>query len=117
MQPLGKRKDDFRESFTSTMTSYRRESSGDHALRIAGARFLVVERTRDTRPARAAVFEASDGDRFLMATANDRADAEAVATRFGPEVMVLAVQPQWRFPADAWIEADPVFWKPAASRR
>ena len=40
MRPLGKRKEDFRESFTSTMTRYRQDLSGGAQLRIAGTRFL-----------------------------------------------------------------------------
>jgi hypothetical protein len=43
MRPLGKRKEDFRESFTSTMTEFRRDLSKS-ALRIGGARFLVITR-------------------------------------------------------------------------
>ena len=110
MRPLGKRKEDLRESFTSTMTEFRRDLSGS-ALRIAGARFLVINAASDGRAATGAVFQTADGRRFVIASANDRGIAEDLAARTGPEATVLAVQPQWSFPAEAWIDADPEFWQ------
>jgi hypothetical protein len=32
------------------------------------------------------------------------------AAKPGPGSLVLAVQPQWSFPAEAWIAAAPEFW-------
>jgi hypothetical protein len=111
MRPLSKRKEDFREAFTSTMTSYRRALSGDSVLGLAGARFLVIDTIRDTVGAAGAVFEASDGQRFVIASANTNARAGNLAAQFGPGAKILAVQPQWSFPAEAWSRADPVFWQ------
>jgi hypothetical protein len=111
MRPLGKRKEDFREAFTSTMTSYRRDLSGDSVLRIAGARFMVIDTTQDKGRGAGAVFEASDGKRFVISSANTRAAAEDLAVRSGSGAKILAVQPQWSFPAGAWIKADPMFWQ------
>jgi hypothetical protein len=110
MRPLAKRKEGFRESFTSTMTEFRRDLSGS-ALRIGGARFLVINVAQDGRTAMGAVFEAADGRRFVIAPANDRGVAEDLAARTEPGATILGVQPQWSFPAEAWIDADPEFWQ------
>jgi hypothetical protein len=110
MRPLGKRKEDFREAFTSTMTTYRRDLSCGAVLRIAGARFLVINTSPDEGAPTGAVFEAAGGERFVIAAANNRAAAEDLAARSGPKATLLAVQPQWSFPAEAWIDADPTFW-------
>ena len=109
MRPLGKRKEDFRETFTSTKTVYRRDMSGGAILRIAGARFLVIDTNEDKRAA-GAVFESADGERFVIASASNRGVAEDLAARSGPGAVILAIQPQWSFPTEAWIEADPEFW-------
>jgi hypothetical protein len=117
--PLGKRKEGFRETLSTTLTEYRPRLSGGVALRVAGARFFVIHITREQREATGAVFESSDGERFVIASAGDRATAERIAAGAGTGSMVLAVQPQWSFPAAAWIAADPDFWSsnPVARRR
>jgi hypothetical protein len=119
MGPLGKRKEDFRESFTSTMTEYRSDSSRGATLRIAGARFFIINTSQDEGRAAGAVFESSHGERFAIASASDRAAAEDIAARSGAGAVVLAVQPQWSFPAEKWVGADPEFWNssPAARTR
>lgn len=119
LRPLGKRKEDFREQLTSTMTEYRRDVSGGVVLRLLGARFLIVSTTRDQRRSGGAVFESPDGERFVIGSANSLAVAQKIAARFGPSAMILTVQPQWSFPAEAWIEADPDFWNsnPVARNR
>ena len=110
MRPLGKRKEDFREAFTSTMREYRRDLSGGALLRITGARFFIISTSQDGGGSAGAVFASSDGELFVIASANDRAAADDIAARSRPEAMILAVQPQWSFPAKAWIDADPEFW-------
>ena len=110
MRPLGKRKEDFREAFTSSMMTYRRDSSSGAVLRIAGARFLVINTSPDEGAATGAVFEAAGGERLAIASANNRAVAEDLAARSGRLATLLAVQPQWSFPAEAWRDADPDFW-------
>jgi hypothetical protein len=117
--PLGKRKEDFRDALTTTMTEYRPELSGSAVWRVTGARFFVISTKQDAGEAAGAVFESSDGQRFVIATANSRAVAEEIAARFGTGAMILAVQPQWSFPAEAWIDGDPDFWNsnPVARNR
>ena len=110
MRPLGKRKEDFRESITSTMTEFRRDLSTS-TLRIDGARFLIVTAGQDERAAIGAVFQATDGRRFVIASASDRGVAEGLGARMGPAATILAVHPQWSFPDETWIAADPGFWQ------
>ena len=110
MRPYAKRKEDFREALTSTMTAYRPDLSSGAVLWIAGARFFVIS-GRQHEGVMAAVFEAASGDRFVIASAKDRAVADDIAARFGPAATILAVRPQWSFPAEAWIDADREFWK------
>jgi hypothetical protein len=111
MQPLGKRKEDFREAFTRTMTEYRGDLSGGAVLRIAGARFLVIHTAQDQRAATGPVFQATDGQQFVIASVNNRAAAEDLGQQFGSGAIIVAVQPQWSFPAESWIDADPEFWR------
>jgi hypothetical protein len=110
MRPLGKRKEDFRESITSTMTEFRRDLSTS-TLRIDGARFLIITAAQDERAAIGAVFQATDGRRFVIASASERGAAEDLGARMGPGATILAVHPQWSFPDEAWIAADPEFWQ------
>ncbi len=113
---LGKRKEGYRETLSTTSTEYRPNLSGGVILRIAGARFFAMTVVRDEREVAGAVFESSDRERFVVAPANTRAAAERLVVEAGPGSMILAVQPQWSFPAEAWIAADPDFWStgPAA---
>ena len=48
MRPLGKQKEDFREAITSSWTANRPDLSGDAGLRIAGARFFVIDTKHDS---------------------------------------------------------------------
>ena len=65
------------------------------------------------------MFESAEDERFVIASAINRADADAIAARAGSRSTILAVQPQWSFPAEAWLTADPDFWRsnPVARRR
>jgi hypothetical protein len=81
MRPLGRRKEDFRETFTSTMTAYRRDLSGDN---VEGARILVVDAPQDYGRMSGAVFETVEGKRFVIVSAHTRVDAEDRIARSGP---------------------------------
>ncbi len=52
------------------------------------------------------VFETPDGVRFAVAAFATRVEAGA----HSPRAHVLAVRPEWSFPAREWIDADPQFW-------
>jgi hypothetical protein len=108
--PLGKRKEDFREAVSTIRTRYQPDVSSQAGVTIGGARFLVVSATRG-QGASGSVFESADGDWFRIASAPTRGVAEEIAVQFGSGAMILAVQPQWSFPAEAWIRADPDLWK------
>jgi hypothetical protein len=117
--PLGKRKQDFREAVSSIRTTYRPDVSSQAGLTIAGARFLVVSVTKGQGASSGSVFESADGDWYRIAAAPTRAVAEEIAEQFGSGAMILAVQPQWSVPAEAWMRADPEFWRsnPATRRQ
>ena len=118
LRPLGTRKEAFRQALTTTLTKYRPDLSGGAVWRVDGMRFFVVNLNQGEREAVGPVFESSDGQRFVVASADSRAAADRIAARAGPGSVILAVQPQWSFPAQAWIAADPDFWKsnPVADR-
>ena len=115
--PLGKRKEELRDVPTTIRMTYRSDLGSGAGLRIAGARFLVVSTVADQRELSASVFQSSAGEWFDLAPAPTRAAADEVATRFGPRAMMLAVQPQWSFPAETWVQADPDFWRAKAIAR
>lgn len=116
--PLGKRKEGFRESLITTLTKYRADLSARAAWRVGGARFFVVGNvTEAERQANGVVFESSDGQLFAFAPATSRAAADSMASRASPDAMILAVEPQWSFPAESWIAADPDFWRSNAAAR
>ena len=117
LRPLGKRKEDFRESLITTMTKHRPDVSRGAGWRIAGSRFVAISITRGEGASVGAVFESPDGERFALASANSQAVAKDLAAHLGPGTTILAVQPQWSFPADAWIDADPDFWSANAVAR
>jgi hypothetical protein len=115
--PLGKRKEDFRESFSTVALTRRPDLDGCEGLQLAGARYLVIGTMKDANSSRsAAIFEAPDGESFAIAAAARRAAADAAAARVEPVATVFAVQPQWSFPSETWVRSDPDFWSssPAA---
>jgi hypothetical protein len=119
LAPLGKRKEDFRSAVSTIRATYRPDVSGQASVTIAGARFLVVSATKGQDAWPGSAFESTDGDWFRLASAPAREVAAEIAVKFGSGATTLAVQPQWSFPAEAWIRADPDFWKshPAAQGR
>jgi hypothetical protein len=73
------------------------------------SRFYTINSSAGQGRSAAAVFESADGKRFAIASANDPAAADETSLRLGPGATILAVQPQWSFPAKIWVEADPEF--------
>jgi hypothetical protein len=113
---LGKRKEGYREALSTTLIEYRSDLSRGVMLQLTGARFFVITIVRDEREVEGVVFESSDRERFVVASVNTRAAAERLVVEAGSGSMILAVEPKWSFPAEAWIAADPDFWSsgPAA---
>ncbi len=89
---------------------YRADLSRGPAWVLGRDRFLVVAMTRGVPPLEGAVYETSDGMRFVIAPARTRAEAEAAAADM--DARVLAARPRWSHPAEDWIAADPEFWRP-----
>lgn len=101
----------------SDFVAYRGDRSDGSSLRIDGARFFVITVTRADRSVDGPVFEASDGRRFILATAATRRDADRKAAVAGPDTKIFAIRPAWSLPADAWIAADPGFWRASPAAR
>jgi GNAT superfamily N-acetyltransferase len=98
MQRLVGEKKPFVESVTQTLTTFRPELSGLPGLKLAGARFVVVKTGTSERP-EAAVFESEDTERYAIAPARSRENAEGIAVQLGPGALILTVQRQWSFPS------------------
>ena len=118
LKPLGKRKEAFRESVTTSAAKYIPALRDDIVFQITTARFLVVD-TGAQQESSGALFETVDGERFSFGAAATLEAARQVAARFGAAAKILSIQPQWSFPDEAWIDADPEFWSssPAAQKR
>ena len=110
LRPLGARKEAFRQALTTTLTAHRPDVSSKSSWRIGGARFFVVN-LAGVREAAGSVFESPDGDLFDIASAESRVAAEQLAAR-APGSTILAVEPQWSYPDESWVAADPEFWAP-----
>lgn len=114
---LGERKAAFRGTFTTVALTRRPDMDGSAGLQIAGARYFIIGTTKNAKTSRsAAIFDAPAGQSFAIAVAASRAAADETAGRLDPPASVLAVQPQWSFPAETWVCSDPDFWSssPAA---
>ena len=109
--PLSSHKQALTDPPTTVLTRHRPELSTGAAFQITGARFFVIATSDERSKAEGAVFESSSGQYFVFASAASRADADRIATRAGAGSAIFAVQPLWSFPADAWVVADPAFWK------
>jgi hypothetical protein len=114
--PLGKRKEDFRAALTTSVAKHVPALSGDVAFQVAGARFIVVRTRTNPLELSGAVFETGDGKWLTVGTTATLEAAETLASRFGSDTTILSIQPQWSFPDQAWVRADPEFWdsNPAA---
>jgi hypothetical protein len=109
--PLGKRKEGFRETFTTIAVTRHAGLESCADLQMAGARYWIVSPSKDVKTRRpAAIFESSDGQWFTIATATSREVADEAVGQFDSAATVLAVRPEWSFPDEAWVRADPDFW-------
>jgi hypothetical protein len=89
---------------------YRPDVSVGPPWVLGRGRFLVITVTKSNPRATGTVFEAADGTRFIVTSAQTRDEADAARAIAGLESTVLAVRPSWSFPAAEWIAADPEFW-------
>ncbi len=89
---------------------YRPDVSVGTPWILGHGRFLVIAVTRSDRRIPGTVFEASDGTRFIITSAQTRQEADAARTLAGAESNIFAVRASWSFPADDWILTDSAFW-------
>jgi hypothetical protein len=73
---------------------------------IGTTRFAVIA----TLAAGGAVFEAPDGRRFAIVSAETLADAAETAVRLGPSARVFEIRPSWSRPDKEWTTARPELW-------
>ncbi len=111
LRTLSERKKALTREPITFLTRYREDLSRAASWKMNGTRFFVVRVAKEKSPSGHSVFEAPDGRRFVFAPAASRREADRQAKRAGPGAQVLAVQPRWSLPAEAWIAADPEFWK------
>ena len=74
------------------------------------SRFLVITATTSTRQVDGTVFETAEAIRLIVVPADTRRETDAIAALAAAESHILAVRPDWSFPAKEWIAADPAFW-------
>lgn len=94
--------------------SYRQDASAGPPWILGEGRFLVIMVTKSHCAVGGTVFEAADGTRYIVSPAQTRADADRRIAVAGSESTIFAVRPPWSFPAEEWIAADPLFWKPSS---
>jgi hypothetical protein len=114
---LGARKAALRDEPASIVTTYRSDLSHGRPWSGGGARFVVVTVTNEERRFDGNVFETPDGRRFVFRPAATRRDADRQAALAGAGARIFAIRPAWSFPADAWIAADPEFWRASPAAR
>jgi hypothetical protein len=112
LQGLSARKKSLTLAPIEVFARHRPELSAGASWTLGEGRYLVVTTTSDTVHVAGTVFEAADGIRFIVRSAQSREQAEALREAGGGDTRVLAVRPSWSFPATAWIAADVEFWEP-----
>jgi hypothetical protein len=78
---------------------------------LGHGRFLVITVTKTDRRVAGTVFEAPDGTRFIVTSAQTREQANKAEALADPESIILAVRPSWSFPDNEWIVVDSTFWQ------
>jgi hypothetical protein len=111
LEGITRRKEGLTEAPVNIYASYRAALSRGASWKVAGARFFVVTIAAGDPRAPGSVFDAPDGTRFVFRPYAARREADAAAPAAGPGTRVFAVRPYWGMPAQAWVAADPAFWK------
>jgi hypothetical protein len=97
------------------LARYRKDLSVGTPWILGHGRFLVVVSGKNIGRMPGAVFDATDGTRLVVASAQASIEADAARALAGPDATVLSIRPSWSFPAEEWRRADPVFWRTNAS--
>jgi hypothetical protein len=106
---VGQRRHNVIASDVDVFANYRADLSRA-PWQIAGARFFVVVVTDRSSMLNGAVFETTEGVRYIFKPTRARSDGDTIAAGAGPLAGVFAVRPNWGMPAQLWIDADPEFW-------
>jgi hypothetical protein len=95
---------------TDVLVNYRAELSNGTPWVMGQGRFLVASWTKGSAGT-GTVFEGPDGNRLVIRGARSRAEAESMAAAGGACAHVFAIHPELGWPDEAWVTADPEFWR------
>lgn len=93
-----------------SVVHYQPELSVGEPWSLGRGRFLIITIVKNTTGRHGTAFEARDGTRFIVTSAQTREQADAARALAGAEAVILAVRPSWSFPAKEWIAMDVGFW-------
>src|SRR5437899_4830615 len=111
LQQSAPAKKELTDEGTNVFATFRNDLSDQSCWRIGGARFFAIAVTgADGKPG-GCVFAAPDGTRFVFTPASTRGEAGLRAAAADAGARIFAVRPTWSLPDEAWIAADPRFWK------
>jgi hypothetical protein len=96
---------------TNVFLNYRPELSRGTPWAMGHGRFLVTAWTTGSAGTHGTVFEGPDGNRLVIRAVRSRAEAESMAAAAGADTHVFAIHPELGWPDDAWVAADPEFWR------
>jgi hypothetical protein len=114
LQQNSKRKASLTLEPIEVFAKYRQDLSVGTPWILGIGRFLVITVTKSSPRTVGTVFEAPDGTRFIVTSAQTRQGADAAQAVAGPESNIFAVRPSWSVPAKEWIAADSPFWQPSS---
>jgi len=96
---------------TNVFLHYRPELSGGTPWVMGHGRFLVTAWTKGPAGTGGTVFEGPDGSRLVIRAVQTRAEAESMTAAAGAGTHVFTIHPELGWPDDAWVKADPEFWR------
>jgi hypothetical protein len=111
LRPLSQRKRAWTSEPKSFFATYRDEPGPASCWRMAGARYFLIASAQNGRRAAGCLFDVPDGTPLVITPVKTRREATLQAAAAGGDARVFAVRPSWSFPAKAWVEADPGFWR------
>ena len=120
LRRIAPRKKGLTDEPVNVFAAFRSDLSAASCWRMAGTRFFTIVMTSADGNVDGCVFMVPDGTRFAFTPAATRADASRQAAAAGADGKVFAVRPSWSVPEEAWVAADPGFWRtntPAKRRR
>jgi hypothetical protein len=117
LEEISKRREGLIFSPIDLLTTHRPHRSRDAPWKLGGARFFVAAMTKREDGPAGSVFEAPQGERFILRPVAEREEANSLASAAGAETRVFAVRPYWGMPASEWVRSDPDFWSESPTSR